>query len=194
MGFTTTFLPSRSQHWVSGPMVPTDMVNPCSIEISERSFLAIQYANILEYQVDPANPTSDDGWQDATKWPQLRTSRGSWPGCAKVSSEKVVIAGGQGLSGSSLRSAEILDLSTRKIQATYDLRDARRHFHILTIRTNGIERAFALGGKQDDSTWLDSVEEFDPENLTWRVAKAKLAKTRSFFGAVALPRSIVCQT
>ena len=46
MGYTTTFLPSRSQHWVSGPMVPTDMVNPCSIEISERSFLAIQYANI----------------------------------------------------------------------------------------------------------------------------------------------------
>ena len=110
---------------------------------------------------------------------------------------KIVIAGGYSWSGSyestTLRSTEIVNLETRTIQYAGDLDTARRTFHILTIATDGSENTFALGG-HDGSSTLDSVEELDPDTWTWNTTPAKLAGKKSGFGAVALPRSLFCQT
>ena len=90
--------------------------------------------------------------------------------------------------------SEIVDLETRTIQYAGDLNTARRYFHVLTITTGASERTFALGhGGADGSSYLDSVEELDPDTLTWKTTTAKLEETKSNFGAVALPRSLVCQ-
>ena len=190
---TTDYLALGSQNWVSGPQVPVEMWSPCSVVISETSFLVIYGNNIREYQVDIENPTSDDGWQEATKWPQLQTARYWWPGCAKIAM-KIVIAGGY--SGSTpLRSTEVVDLETRTIQYAGDLNTARRSSHILTISTDGSEKTFAFGGSDYDGSaiYYDSVEELDPDTMTWNTTPAKLVQKRSKFGAVALPRSLVCQ-
>ena len=194
-GRTTDYLAPGSQNWVSGPQLPVEMkYGPCSVVISETSFLVIEGRDIREYQVDIENPTSDDGWQEATKWPQLQTERYSGAGCARIGM-KIVIAGG---SRPALRSTEIVDIETGTIQYAGDLNTARENFHILSITTAGSERTFALGGyygstSLDGSSRLDSVEELDPDTMTWTTTTAKLAEKRGDFGAVALPRSLVCQ-
>ena len=149
----------------------------------------IEGKNIREYQVDIENPTSDDGWQEATKWPQLLTTRYFRPGCARIGMKIVIAGGSSGSIWTTHRSTEIVDIETRTIQYAGDLNTARRYFHILSITTAGSERTFALGGKGP----LDSVEELDPDTWTWNTIPEKLAEIKGFFGAVALPRSLVCQ-
>ena len=87
---TTYYLAPGSQTWVSGPKlpwvsgpnIPVEMrEGPCSVVISETSFLAINGYNILEYQVDLENPTIDAGW--LVNWPQLQRYR-TYCGCAKI--------------------------------------------------------------------------------------------------------------
>ena len=192
-GRATDYLAPGSQDWISGPKLPVGMANgPCSVVISETSFLVIHGRDIREYQVDIENPTSNDGWQEATKWPQPKTSRYQF-GCAKIA-KKVVIAGGwPGYPGSTThRSTEIVDIERRTIQYAGDLNTARRLFHTLSITTGGSEKIFALGGR-DGSSYLDSIEELDPDKLTWNTTRTKLAEKRDSFAAVALPRSLVCQ-
>ena len=106
---------------------------------------------------------------------------------------KIVIAGGYSLSGSTtLRSTEIVDIERRTIQYAGDLNTARSNFHILSITTAGSERTFALGGHDGSSIYLDTVEELDVDTMTWKTTPAKLEEKRQWFGAVALPRSLVC--
>ena len=109
---------------------------------------------------------------------------------------KIVIAGGQQHHTTTHRSTEVVDLETRTIQYAGDLNTARENFHVITFTTGGSERTFALGGDSKDSdgiVYLDSVEELDPDTLTWTTKHATLAEKRYAFGAVALPRSLVCQ-
>ena len=179
---TTDFLASGSRHWVSGPAIPKPMTYPCSVVISERVFLVINSKNVLEYQVDLSNPSSDAGWQEASSWPQLQSTHGSRPGCSKVG-RRVVVAGKSG-------KTEIIDLATRSIEYAGDLNTARHLFHIITITTEGIEKTFALGGLTG-SNRLDTVEELDTDTLTWKTAPAKLLERRAWFGAVALPKSMI---
>ena len=179
---TTDFLASGSRHWVSGPAIPKPMVYPCSVVISERVFLVINSKNVLEYQVDLSNPSSDAGWQEASSWPQLQSTHGSRPGCSKVG-RRVVVAGKSG-------KTEIIDLATRSIEYAGDLNTARHLFHIITITTEGIEKTFALGGLTG-SNRLDTVEELDTDTLTWKTATAKLLERRAWFGALALPKSMI---
>ena len=65
------------------------------------------------------------------------------------------------------------------------------YFHVVTTTTEGVERTFALGG-YDFSAYLDSVEELDPETLIWRESPLNLVERRYQFGAVELPKSLVC--
>ena len=189
------FFAQDSQQWV--PLVaPVNMNSPCAVPITQVSFLAIHDTNIIEYQVDINDPTSSNGWQESSKWPGLQTRRTGWPGCSKIG-EKVVIAGGQlwyGTYGTPLRSTEVLDLSTRKIEYAEDLSAPRYGFHIVTITTDNINRVLALAGSDgSSSSHLNSVEEFDPDSLTWKLAPANIVTRRSFFGAVAqVPQKLIC--
>ena len=93
--------------------------------------------------------------------------------------------------GGTLRSTEVLDIQSRTIQYGEDLTTRRYGFHIVTIRTQGVERALAMGG-YDGSSYLDSVEEFDPDTLTWNPAAANLLERRGSYGVVALKRDLIC--
>ena len=167
----------------------------CALAISEVSFLVINNNNILEYKVD-------SGWQWTSKWPRLQTTRTFTPGCSKVK-DKVVIAGGfypgntylypnfDGPTSRPLQSTEVLDLATRKIEYAGNMNTARYGFHLVTIITDNVHKIFALGGS-DGSYTFDSVEEFDPEEYTWRRVKATIATTRSYYGAMLLSKKAIC--
>ena len=184
---TTDFLAQGSQEWKAGPEMTFDMTHPCAVVVSDTSFLTIYGNNIREYEVNLANPTSDSGWQQPTKWPQLQTYRKYWPGCVKIG-EKVIVSGGWDGSGN-LATTEILDLETRKIEVAGELATPRRNFHIIKIVEAGLERYLAMGGT--DGSSFDSVEEFDADTLSWKPA-ANLLEARAYYGVVALERSLVC--
>ena len=71
-----------------------------------------------------------------------------------------------------------------------DLATPRYAFHIVkTVASEGLERFLAMGGYHGS----DSVEEFDPDTPTWKPASpANLLKTRGYYGAVSLDKSLVC--
>ena len=46
--------------------------------------------------------------------------------------------------------------------------------------------------RRSGSSYLDSVEEFDPDTLTWNPAAANLLEGRYAFGALALKRDLIC--
>ena len=190
---TTDFLAQDSQQWVEGPTIPGSgpgsMLRPCAVAISQISFLAIHFHSIVEYQVNIENPSSNEGWQEWSKWPQLQSRRTFQPGCSKINN-KVVIAGGY--YQFTLRTTDVLDLATRKITSAGEMTTPRREFHIVTITTDKVNRVLALAGHDGDSTTLSSVEEFDPDDMTWKLVPANIREGIFRFGAAELPRNLIC--
>merc|ERR1719460_2098442 len=106
------------------------MTYPCAVTISPTSFLSIAGTDIREFDAAIAGPTSIEGWQEAGRWPTLKTSRTSWPGCAKIG-QKVIIAGGY--NGGGLSSTRVLDLVNRRITSGGEMTTPRWWFHIAII-------------------------------------------------------------
>jgi len=190
---TTDFLAQGSTQWVAGPAIPVDMDSPCAVKISDLSFLVIHDTDIREYQVDITNPTSNSGWQSATKWPRMQTSRTSNPGCSKIENY-IVIAGGRGSSGFlRTRSTEVLNLSTRTIVYAGDMNSPREGFHMATITRNGQQLILAFGGYSGyGGSPMNSVEQFNPSNNTWTLAPTTMQEARNSHGAVPLTRAMIC--
>ena len=186
---TSEFLAAGTMQWKQGPALPVDMNEPCAISISAKSFLAIHNHDIREFDATIAGPTSNDGWKDAARWPSLRTRRSWLPGCAKLG-EKVIIAGG--VDGNQVSSTEVLDLGTRQITAGGEMSIPRCYLHLATIVVGAQEKVFALGGFRSSSPpRLNIVEEWEEESSTWKAAN-NLVERRYGFGAVVVPRQLIC--
>ena len=71
------------------------------------------------------------------------------------------------------------------------LGSTREHFHLATVQREGQEKLFALAGWFSGSTILDTVEEWVEDSATWKGADA-LTVARNRFGAVAVPRELIC--
>ena len=189
MASTTDFLAKETTEWVAGPSTPIPLAYPCAVRISKLSILVFYKKDIREYQVDVANPTSNSGWQDASKWPQLQVHRSSGAGCTMIG-DKVVIAGG----GSGRSISEVLDISTRTITNTGDLDGNRYYTHFATISQGGQQSAWALGGQSGvlSTSYLKSILQFSPSTKKWTAASATLEEGKSSHGAVVVPRDLVC--
>merc|ERR1712037_622898 len=159
---TSEFLAAGTMQWQEGPALPVDMSDSCAVTISPTSFLSIAGTDIREVDAAIAGPTSSEGWQEAGRWPALKTSRTNHPGCAKIG-QKVIIAGGY--NGRTLSSTEVLDLVNRRITSGEEMATPRRWFHIATIVSRGEEKMFALAG-HSGSKRLNTVEGW--ENSTWK--------------------------
>ena len=175
---SSDFLASGSLQWTQGPTLPVGMRGPCAVTISKTSILVIERNNIHEFDAAVAGPTSNNGWQDAAKWPALKTSRYSST-CAKLGN-KVIILG-------SYSSTEVLDLEGRAIIAGGDMARARIYFSIATGSKWGKELLFGLGGNNAQST----VEEWVEESSSWKAAD-NLGTHRQEFNAVSVPKHLVC--
>ena len=189
---TTDFLQDGSTQWRAGPATPVIMSSPCVVKISNQSFLIIHGTDIREYEVDITDPTSSSGWQSATKWPQLQTSRTDNPGCSKIDNH-IVISGGRSSSSGFLQSTEVLDLTTNSLVYAGDLNSPRIFFHMAIITRDGQQLILAFGGYTGSST-LNSVEQFNPSNNSWTLVPTSMEEARRAFGAIVVPRELVCPT
>ena len=184
---SSEFLAAGAMQWQEEVALPADMSQPCALAITATSFLAIYGTDIRKFYTAIAGPTSSEGWREAGDWPKLKTLRTSWPGCAKIG-QKVIIAGGY--NGRELSSTEVLDLVDRQISLGGAMSSPRRLFHVATIISGGEEKTFALAG-YDGSGYLEEVEEWIKTSSTWKAANS-LVVTRRNFGAVAVPRRLIC--
>ena len=190
---TTEVLPAGSTSWQKGPEIPVQMkYGPCAVAISTTSFLVVHEKEIREFDASTAGPTSNQGWAEETKWPKMETTRYWWPGCAKVGKDKVVIAGGHDGDLTSHQTTEILDLTTRRITLGGKMATARKRFHTITFNNNGVFRTLAVGGRDDDLNYLNTVEEWEPESESWSTVETQLKEKRSYFGEVAVSKNLVC--
>ena len=185
-GDTTDFLAAGSMQWQQGPPLPALMNSPCAVTITDTSFLVIEDDSIHEFDSAIAGPTSREGWREAGRWPRLKTRRRNQAGCAKLG-RKVIIAGGY-----KTASTEVLDLDTRQITSGGDMSTPRYHFHLATIGRAGLEKVFAIAGMDGSYEQLNTVEEWDEENSTWKPSDDNLPKKKAELGAVAVPEQLIC--
>ena len=114
----------------------------------------------------------------------------------QMEAARVIITGGY--HGESLKSTEVLDLATRNIISVGDLTSTRRYLHVATARVAGQAKTFALGGfgsarESESTTYLNTVEEWEEETSTWKVAD-NLVYIRCYFGAVEVAKDVICSS
>ena len=188
---TSDFLPANSLQWTRGPGLPKDVsahAAGCAVIISKTSFIYINFGVIREYKIDVANPTSNQGWMPANRWPAI--SRRAAHTCARIGSY-VLIAGGWGNGVGGLSSTKIIDIATRKVRLGGNLVTPRYNHNLATVTTGGLTKTFALGGNRSGGKYLSTVEEWDEDNLKWKPA-GNLKVARSEFAAITVPLSVVC--
>ena len=131
---TSDFLPANSLQWKRGPGLPkdvSDVSRGCAVPVSKNSFIYINTGSndtytgrsgvIREYMINMANPTSNQGWMSANRWPTLSSWHGH--GCARIG-RNVLIAGGfnggyvngkwRDYHGEKVRNTKIIDIATRQ--------------------------------------------------------------------------------
>ena len=175
---TSAFLAAGTMDWKEGPRLPLAMNSPCAAGITATSFLVLHGKTVREFD------SSEEVWRPEGAWPDLLTSRTDWPGCS-VFGRLLVIAGGRDGS-STLQTTEIIDLDSRSVSPGPSMASPRRRFHLVAITG---PRLFALGGRSSGFTYLASVEEL--VNGSW-VPAAPLETRRSYYGAAAVPKAVVC--
>ena len=198
IGLESDFLPAGRMQWQRGPDLPAYAIGPCAVTISPTSFLLFTGGNIWEFDSSVAGPTSNEGWRESNRWPALKKDR-LYASCSKVG-QKVIIAGGQNTRNyKSIRSTEVLDLLTKQITSGGNLRTAKKLFGAVTIINDGKERMFSFGGFADFAFWFfgwynayyKEVDEWVEETSSWRPVTS-LLQERTSFGAVSVPKQLVC--
>ena len=69
----------------------------------------------------------------------------------------------------------------------------RTYFELATISGERRLTTFALGGRTSSDETLDTVEEWEEENSTWK-AFGRLSRARRNFGVVAVQKEVICPT
>ena len=113
--------------------------------------------------------------------PDMREERRGH-GCTRIGN-KVVVAGGY-----EDKSSEILDLDTETWSSAGDMTTERGYPQLVTV--NG--RVVVMGGEDGDKNDLDTVEELDMGQRTWRRLGVRMKKPKYAFGATVINKSILC--
>ena len=194
---STDFLPANSFQWIRGPELPSDVFSVstgCAVPVSCTSFIFISFGVIREYKIDLANPTSDQGWMDAKRWPAIPRRLNF--ACARTE-KYVLIAGGNVIKDKRAYTkgeTYILDIATRTVRQGGNMALPRKYHKLATVTTGGLTKTFALGGettKRYKYTSTATVEEWDEYNQKWKPA-GNLKEAKGHFAATTVPLSVVC--
>ena len=171
-GTWSSFLPSGEREWIAGPKPPHWI--QCATEISEDSFFTLGGTTVRQFDSSKNGPTSDQSWVPEGVWPDLLVER-IRPGCATLG-DICVFAGGANTLGETLKSVEIIALSSKTIGKAYDMLQPRSHFSLIVMG----KTLLALGGNNDET----SMEEWEGLEEPWRLASQTLTKSRIYFSAL----------
>jgi len=192
---SSVFLRANTTSWVSGPVLPEEMIwGPCAAPISDYSFLIVYGTAVYEFDTKTAGPTDFAGWRPQETWPELPSPR-EMAGCA-VFNQKFIVAGGSKYRSPNYiefyESTVMIDVEKRTLDMAGDMSKTRDSFHIISARGT----LYAAGGytyNYRDKTGhnLEDVEEFVEETGTWKPSM-NLPDKRRAYGGVAVTTDIVC--
>jgi len=186
---TSYYLPRLGTSWEAGPTVPNgDIFGGCMVRISDEEFLVIgggYRAQIMKYS------TRTRSWDE--EWGRLIHGRLFHHGCAFVDG-KVIVAGGLNVDLNSTNqivdTTEIIDVSNRQSKPAGNMKERRYATALVTV--NG--KVLAIGGYNEESGSLSSVEEFDLEEEIWSMASFSMNQGRSrMIGYLVLPEDEICR-
>ena len=103
-------------------------------------------------------------------------------GCTVVG-RKVVVAG-----GFEDMTSEILDLDTEQWSRAGDLTTWRYRSRLVTLN----DRVILLGGEHRDGSSMETVEELDMGQGTWRRLGVRMKTPRAYFAATVMDRRDLC--
>ena len=180
-----SFLSTRSESWVAGPMFTTSA--ECGCKLSRTSFVIIHMSdtyNVREYSVTNGEVKP----QPMDSWPSLLTKRYG-PACGATSYHLVVAGGVSGWGDGVLTSVEVFHIESKAQRRGRSLRQARAYFQIIPVGSTH-PRLLAVGGQNGTST-LDTSEWWEEEENFWEEGP-KLSRGRSHFAALVAPPQLVC--
>ena len=176
--WSSSFLPSGDHDWLAGPNPPRRV--QCATGISLGSFLAFGSKSVSQFDSSIAGPSSDNGWVADGEWPNLQVERYG-PACATLG-DLTVVAGGHNELWETLKSVEIIFLTSKSLGRAEDMNKPRDHFKLIVLRTT----LLAIGGDDEES-----MEIWEGEGERWQEAPMSLTKSRSHFSALATT-DLVC--
>jgi len=179
---TSSFLPTGSSQWETGPSLPSALDSSCVVQTSDSSFVMIggkpDSKQVAEYN------TATGEWNS---WPSLSHGR-SAHACAKLG-DKIVFAGGLDEEGYYLASTGIIDITGDRMERPGgDLSVERIFFGMFAMG----DQIVALGGEYGADYW-DTIEEWDDGMEQWVGSNDKLEMGRTYFGSTLAPASVCGQ-
>ena len=171
---TSFFLPAGEREWVTGPKA-TQKVQ-CATRISADSYLAFGEKSVRQFDSISTGPTSDQGWVPEGVWPDLLTWR-QRPGCATLG-DFCLVAGGRNEWGETLKTVEIITLSSKSLGKASEMQRPRSHFNLVALGVTLI----AISGYNDET----SIEVWDGLDKPWRLASSKLNSSKRYISALTV--------
>ena len=184
------FLPRGSSTWQDGPQMDYKVGSgSCGVRVSDVELVLTGGDDGTEKQMMKYN-TQTRTW---TKMPNLLTNRTDH-GCAFFN-EKIIISGGYTVYGKNL--AMLASTEVHSVDGSFtprmvgNLNTGRDSFRMVTLNMRW-PRLLAIGGLDDDSNELASIEEWDDDNEEWKTIAFTLKEPRSHHMALAVPPHLVC--
>ena len=172
---TSEFL--RNGVWQDGPVIPNGFKQGCALKISPNEIILIGGHGTEDRVVK-----FDVKTNIFTSWSSL--SQGRRQHSCVLLNNNIVIAGGIDHSGSSMVSTEIISL-TNKVSRNGGNLNTYRHDFGLVAAGGHFKRVLAFGGGS-------SIEDWNEETEKWTMAPFSLQESRSMFGYIAVPPSVIC--
>jgi len=177
---TSSYLPTGSFQWESGPTIPGGSSDSCVVAISETKFGIIggkpDTSRVSEYDIETGE------W---TEWPSL--SQGRYGHSCALLGDKIVLSGGFSDDGYYLKTTFILDFGLGEERLGGDMSVERIYFGMIAVE----DKIVAFGGEYGSDYW-DSVEEWDPTTEQWSVRDEGMEAARTYFGSVLVPAEALC--
>merc|ERR1712098_15261 len=178
---TSSYLPTGSFQWESGPSVPEGSSDACVVRISETNFRIIggkpDTDRVSEYNIETGE------WFE---WPPLK--QGRYGHSCAVLGDKIVFSGGFSDDGYYLKTTGILDfINGGEERSGGEMSVERIYFGMIGLE----DKIVAFGGEYGSDYW-DSVEEWDPSTEQWMVRDEGMEAARTYFGSVLVPSEALC--
>ena len=169
----------------------------CSVNIKDGALLAIgglgidKKRQIIQKSVEHRRVgfRGTAGLKWISKFSDMRLPR-SGLGCSAIlgNDYSILVSGGtKGFGQPAIADAEIFDWKSNSWRNAASMKSSRFGHAVVAVGS----KVFAVGGdERNPKNILDTIEEYDIKNNSWKMTKTKLKTPRSNFGYTLLPHSI----
>ena len=185
---TVDFLGRSLNYWTPlEDSMPVDFQWGCGVKISPTELVLIggfpAYRSVRIFNTDTEEFT-----------PMTNLAHGRFGHSCVLFNDNIIVAGGKMSDGKHMGPTEIISLKTYSARVSKGNLNYGRMWFGMHVVGGRFPRVLAVGGSGQKAGFggLDSIEEWNDEKEEWTIIPISLEKSRSSFGSLALPESIIC--